>query len=290
MLLQRIITAVILIPLIVLAIFKLPTDYFSLISALVILLGAWEWVKLADIATVFKRILFFALIISLMAVAQFWTQILELVSFTFDKPNIRDYAGALEWLMVPPVLFWLLAMALIGKAPHQVLAMQIKPRNKMLIGVLVLTAAWLFLSRLRSLYDPSMTLYFFILIWAADISAYFVGRKFGVTKLSPEISPGKTVAGMYGALVSAIVCAVTLGLIFEFNIVFIMDFVLLSIFTVLISIYGDLFFSVAKRQCGVKDTGAIFPGHGGVLDRLDSLIAAVPFFYAGLHLIYRTIT
>jgi phosphatidate cytidylyltransferase len=290
MLLQRIITASILVPLVVLAVFKLPTEYFSLIFALIMLLGAWEWVNLADISTAFKRVLFFLLLILPMLVIHFWTQILELASLTFDLPTIREYSGILEWLVVPPVLFWLVVMVLIRNAPTSVLNIQLKPRNKLLLGVFILTAAWMFLSRLRSLYDPSMTLYFFILIWGADISAYFVGRKYGTTKLSPEISPGKTVAGMYGALATAVVCAIALGLIFEFNIVFIMDFVLLSTVTVLISIYGDLFFSVVKRQRGVKDTGSLLPGHGGILDRLDSLIAAVPFFYAGLYLIYRTIT
>ncbi len=290
MLLQRIITASILVPLVVLAVFKLPTEYFSLIFALIMLLGAWEWVNLADISTAFKRVLFFLLLILPMLVIHFWTQILELASLTFDLPTIRDYSGVLEWLVVPPVLFWLVMMVLIRNAPTSILNIQLKPRNKLLLGVFILTAAWMFLSRLRSLYDPSMTLYFFILIWGADISAYFVGRKYGTTKLSPEISPGKTVAGMYGALAAAVVCAIVLGLIFEFNIVFIMDFVLLSTVTVLISIYGDLFFSVVKRQRGVKDTGSLLPGHGGILDRLDSLIASVSFFYAGLYLIYRTIT
>jgi phosphatidate cytidylyltransferase len=143
---------------------------------------------------------------------------------------------------------------------------------------------------LHALNDPKMTLYFLVLIWSADIAAYFVGKKYGISKLAPEISPGKTIAGMYGALGAAVVCAVGFGLIFDFYFVFILDFVLLSAVTVLISIYGDLFFSAVKRIRGVKDTGAILPGHGGILDRLDSLIAAVPLFYAGISLIYRTIT
>ncbi|WP_394754031.1 phosphatidate cytidylyltransferase [Crenothrix sp.] len=287
MLLQRIITAAILIPLIVLAIFKLPTDYFSLIFALIMLLGAWEWTNLIEITNVFKRVLFLLLLILPMLVIHFWTQILELVSLTADLPAIRDYSGIIEWLVVPPVLFWILTMVLIRNAPKSVLNLQLKPRNKVLLGAFILFSAWMFLTRLRILNAPEMTLYFFILIWGADISAYFVGKKYGTTKLSPEISPGKTIAGMYGALAAAAMCAVVFGLIFQFNIVFIMDFVLLSVVTVLISIYGDLFFSVVKRQRGVKDTGAILPGHGGILDRLDSLIAAVPFFYAGIYLIYR---
>jgi phosphatidate cytidylyltransferase len=289
MLLTRIITAAILAPLIILAIFKLPTVYFSLIFAIIMLLAGWEWIKLADITSPFKRVLFYLVMILPMLAVHFWTQILELLALSLDNPNVRDYAWLLECLTVPAVLFWILAMSLIGKAPTSMLNLQLKPRNKLLLGAFILSAAWMFVSRLHSLYEHSMMFYFFVLIWAADISAYFVGRKWGQAKLSPEISPGKTIAGMYGALASAIICAIALGLYFQFNVVFLMDFVLLSLLTVLVSIYGDLFFSVVKRQVGAKDSGAILPGHGGILDRLDSVIAAAPCFYAGLFLIYRTI-
>ena len=181
-------------------------------------------------------------------------------------------------------------MILIRNTPAGVVALQLKTRSKLLIGWFVLLSAWMFLSRLRSLYGSEMTMYFLILIWVADISAYFVGKKWGSTQLAPEISPGKTVAGMYGALISGLVCAVVLNLYnlkYGFNPMIAADFVLISILTVLISIYGDLFVSVAKRQRGVKDSGSLVPGHGGVLDRIDSLIAAVPFFYGCIYFIYR---
>jgi phosphatidate cytidylyltransferase len=128
-----------------------------------------------------------------------------------------------------------------------------------------------------------------LLIWIADIAAYFTGKKFGKDKLCPDISPGKTVEGMYGALASAIVTAIGLGLYYKFPLLNASDFVLLSVLTVLISIYGDLFFSLVKRQKGVKDSGTILPGHGGILDRIDSVIAAAPFFYAGIFLISKGI-
>lgn len=154
----------------------------------------------------------------------------------------------------------------------------------------MLLSAWMFLSRLRALYGSEMTMYFLILIWIADIAAYFTGKKWGTIKLSPEISPGKTVAGLYGALVSGLICAVVLSLIYGFQIMIAADFVVLSTLTVLISIYGDLFVSVVKRQCGAKDSGTLLPGHGGVLDRIDSLIAAIPFFYACICLVYRQVS
>ncbi len=286
MLLQRIITALILVPLVVLAVFQLPSEYFSLLAALITLLAAWEWTNLIGINSLFKRGLFLLMLILPMLWLHLWTQFLEVMAQVLDWPDIRDYSGALEWLVVPPVLFWILAMILIGNVPAAVLKLEMKIRYKALIGWLVLLATWMFLSRLRAFYGSELTLYFLILIWAADITAYFTGKKFGKTQLSAEISPGKTVQGMYGALIAGVVCAGVLSLIYGFPWMVASDFIMLSVLTVLISIYGDLFFSVVKRQRGVKDTGSILPGHGGVLDRIDSLIAAIPFFYAGIILIH----
>jgi phosphatidate cytidylyltransferase len=290
MLLKRIITASVLATLIALAVFQLPMEYFSLAIGLITLLAAWEWSDLAGLSSTIKRALFIAALILPMLGLHFWTQILELISQLADWPDVRDYSGILEWLVIPPVLFWVLVMILIRSTPAAVLALQLKTRSKLFIGWFVLLSAWLFLSRLRSLYGSEMTMYFLILIWVADISAYFAGKKWGETKLSPEISPGKTVAGMYGALISGLICAILLNLYnlkYGFNPMVAADFVLISILTVLISIYGDLFVSVVKRQRGVKDSGTLLPGHGGVLDRIDSLIAAIPFFYGCIYFIYR---
>ncbi|MCK9394753.1 MAG: phosphatidate cytidylyltransferase [Methylobacter sp.] len=289
MLLQRIITALILVSLIVLAVFQLSSEYFSLLIGLITLLAAWEWANLIGINSLFKRGLFLLVLILPMLWLHFWTQFLELAAQVLDWPDVRDYSGALEWLVIPPVLFWILVMILIRNTPEGVLKLEMRIRYKALIGWGVLFATWMFLSRLRAFYGSEMTLYFLILIWTADIAAYFTGKKFGKTKLSPEISPGKTVQGMYGALIAGAVWAAVFigyyGYRDGFTWMRVSDFVLLSVLTVLISVYGDLFFSVVKRQRGVKDTGSILPGHGGILDRVDSLIAAIPFFYAGILLI-----
>ncbi|HEY8157658.1 MAG TPA: phosphatidate cytidylyltransferase [Methylobacter sp.] len=286
MLLQRIITALILVPLVVLAVFQLPTEYFSLFIGIITLLAAWEWTNLIGINSLFKRGLFLLGLVLPMLWLHFWTQFLELAAQVLDWPDIRSYSGALEWLVVPPVLFWILVMILIRNTPKAVLQLEMKTRYKALIGWFVLLAMWMFSARLRAFYDPQLTLYFLILIWSADITAYFAGKKFGKTQLAPDISPGKTVQGMYGALIAGGVCAIVLSLIYGFPWMVASDFVMLSVLTVLVSIYGDLFFSVVKRQKGVKDTGSILPGHGGILDRIDSLIAAIPFFYAGIYLIH----
>ncbi len=303
MLVQRILTAVVLATLVILAIFQLPSIYFSLFLALVTLGGAWEWLSLTGVEKTSTRILFlFALILPMLGVT-YWTLFLELLSESLEWPELKDYSDALEWLVIPPVLFWLLSMILIRHSAPQLLVMEFKPRTQALIGWMVLLAAWMFLGKLRSYYGSFMVLYFLILIWIADISAYFVGKKWGKDKLAPEISPGKTLQGMYGALASAVVSGVGFyfcgklvaedtgapqdeSLWFLDELVSV-DIAFLSILTVLLSIYGDLFFSLVKRRKGVKDSGKLLPGHGGILDRVDSIVAAAPFFYAGILLIGR---
>lgn len=282
MLLQRVITASVLAPFVVLAIFLLPHMYFSLAWGIILLIAAWEWTKLADVKSVVVKIIFLLVIMILMSFLYSWTQILETITQLSNWPEIRTYSGAIELLMIPAVLFWLWVMVRIRKSGAELIKLELSQTKKLLIGGLILIAAWFFLSRLMVMEEPAMTMYFFLLIWAADIGAYFAGKKFGVTKLAPEISPGKTVEGMYGAIVAAIIVSICFTLYFSFSILSILDFILLSIITVLVSIYGDLFFSAAKRIRGVKDSGSILPGHGGLLDRLDSVIAAVPIFYAGV--------
>jgi phosphatidate cytidylyltransferase len=290
MLLQRIITASILAALLALAVLNLSAEYLSLVLGVIILFAAWEWTDLAGINSLFKRVLFLLLMVVPILAIHFWTQILELISQTFDWTEVRSYSGILEWLVIPPVLFWIIVMLLIRNAPLGVLALQLKTWQKTLMGFFILMACWMFIARLRAFYGAEMTMYFMILIWLADICAYFAGSKFGKTKLSPDISPGKTVAGMYGALISSVVCAIALSLFYGFPFIITADFILLSAMTVLISIYGDLFISIAKRQRGVKDSGSLLPGHGGVLDRIDSIIAAAPLFYAGVYLIYGQVS
>ncbi len=289
MLVTRIINATVLAILISLAVFELPLEYFSLLIALITLMAAWEWTNLVSISTLYKRVLFLVVLILPMLGLNFWTQILELIATLTNWPDVRDYSGILEWFVIAPVIFWITSMILIRNAPINLLNLQLKMRYKALIGGFILLSAWMFLTRLRAFYGPEMTMYFLLLIWGADVAAYFTGRKWGTTKLAPEISPGKTVAGVRGALVLGFILAVAFIGYYSFRDGFvwtrILDFVLLSLVTVLISIYGDLFISLAKRQGGVKDSGNMLPGHGGILDRIDSVIAAIPLFYAGIILI-----
>ena len=285
MLIQRIITALILAPLAVMAVFMLPSEYFTLLWGVVILLGAWEWLNLASINHLLVRLGFMVSMAFAMLFIHFWTVVLQILSELFTYPDIMKQSGVLEFLVIPPVFWWLLVMMLIRNAASGVLELQLRVRYKALIGWFVLISAWMFLSRLHLLEEPAMTMFLLLLIWGADVGAYFSGKKWGKTKLSPEISPGKTVEGMYGGLAMAVVIAISFCLIFGYPFIIIADFILLSLMTVMVSVYGDLFFSLMKRQRGVKDSGTLLPGHGGILDRMDSLIAAAPVFYAGLWLI-----
>ncbi|MCK5925482.1 MAG: phosphatidate cytidylyltransferase, partial [Methylococcales bacterium] len=212
MLAQRIITASILATLIILSVIFLPSLAFSFVMAIVILLGAWEWTHLINLNDLKLRIAFLvSLLVPIIGVI-FWTQFLEYLSFLFKWPAVREYSALLEWLVIPPVLFWLIMMVLIRQLPSTLIKIQLKQRYQAFTGWFILFMAWMFLSRLRSFYGTDMVLYFMILIWSADISAYFAGKKYGKDKLSPEISPGKTVQGVYGALISAGVCGLILGL------------------------------------------------------------------------------
>ena len=289
MLLQRILTALVLAAVAISAIFMLPTLYFYLFIAVIVLIAAWEWATLTAMQKTSTKVLFLISLVLPMLGITFWTQILEVLALVLEWPEIKEYSGILEWLVIGPVIFWVMMMFLIRKTPEALLALEIKGKFKAFIGWFVLFSAWMFLVKLRAFYGSEAVMYFLALIWIADISAFFAGKKFGKDKLAPSISPGKTVQGLYGAIISAMICAVLLALYYDYPYMIATDFGMLSIFTVLVSIYGDLFFSLVKRKAGVKDSGSILPGHGGVLDRIDSVIAAAPFYYAGVILIGRSV-
>ena len=159
----------------------------------------------------------------------------------------------------------------------------------LLSGLIFLLVAWVSISHIHaiSVYGPELVLALLILIWVADTSAYFTGRALGRTKLSVHVSPGKTWEGVIGALLGSAIYGYFLAS-YEYFEGFLVNPFGLSLFCVaitFISVGGDLFESKVKRQRGVKDSGNILPGHGGVYDRIDSLIAAAPIFLLGLFVI-----
>ncbi len=286
MLRTRIITASILGPLIIWMVISASNDLFSMVWALIVALCAWEWSKLSGLQTVVAQILFVAAVVVGLLPFWYWTDIIANLANYYEDSDILNYSLVIDWLGVPAVVFWIIASVILKNNEKKLLKSRPPVKIKLAVGWFMLVTAWVFLVRLRLYHGFEFVLFLLLLIWAADILAYFVGRAYGKTKLSPLISPGKTLAGVYGALAAGLATAIILVFYNNFKPTIKIDFILLSLITVHISIYGDLAISLAKRWCGAKDSGTILPGHGGMLDRLDSLIAAIPVFYTGIMLIH----
>ena len=279
MLKNRILTALVRAPLAIAGILYLPDRWFALLWGVAIAVCAWEWSNLAGLTTIPTRAGFLTVCVGFMTSFQQWAGEMELW----------------EWLAWPMVAFWFVLSILLREMPTKLLVIKYPIAVKLLVGFFVLVSAWILMVWTRiNLGGSAQVLYLFMLVWVADIAAYFVGKRWGLTKLAPEISPGKTAEGLYGALVvivlfslavAAVLYQTESGSFISFSWVKLGYFILLSVVTVLFSVVGDLFESLVKLVGGVKDSGAILPGHGGLLDRLDSLIAAVSVFYAGSKLL-----
>lgn len=270
MLAQRILTALILIPLVVGGVLYLSTPWLAVILALVVLLGSLEWARLAGISSKGGQWLYAAL----MALA------MGLSSLLLWQPQL------IFWLYAIVTAGWLLEMvALLMTKQVEQEAQGSKPL-KMAVGFLVLVPSWLALVSIHQNgdYGPALVLFVMVLIWVADSGAYFAGRRWGQVKLAPAISPGKTREGVYGALAGALLCGLALSWMRP-EIGNPLAVITLCLLTCIVSVEGDLFESLIKRQAGVKDSGALLPGHGGVLDRIDSLTSAAPVFLFGLLLL-----
>ncbi len=275
MLKQRLMTAAILVPLVVWGILSLPTPYLALVLALFIVQGAWEWTGFMQLKVVWQRILYVVVVT------------LGLISLWFFQQDSFSAGTTTDWLALPilSLFWWLLATVWVLGYPR---TLQRWSSSAMLslIGLLVLLPTWLAVVGLHASGEqgPLLVMYLLSLIWVADSGAYFGGRAWGKRKLAPAVSPGKTWEGVgSGVAIStlyAIAAAQVLGLSGNLWPVF----VVLSLVTVIFSVLGDLTESMFKRHAGIKDSGTLLPGHGGVLDRIDSVTAAAPVFVVGLWL------
>lgn len=176
------------------------------------------------------------------------------------------------------IVIWLMALSWVSKFPTST---NWYGQRLSIMGIIILTAA---ISAMFYLWQQSAwwLMYVFLLVWCADSGAYFVGRKFGKRKMSPNVSPNKSVEGLVGGLVTGLVVVLAISLFkLQLSGSELLLFILLSLITILASVLGDLFESMLKRRAGVKDSGTILPGHGGVLDRIDSLLSATPIFALG---------
>jgi len=274
MLLARLTTAAIMIPVFVGALFWLPNKYWMLFLLPLLLIGGWEWTALAGYRHG-SRWLFVGILLMSVLPVLFFVFGLDGVLPTSQVPSEALLYGAatLFWLAIVPA--WLGALWRL--------------RNPLLLGVagwVVLVPTWLALVRLQA--QPLDLLILLCVVWLADSGAYFAGSWIGTHKLAPEISPGKTWEGVIGAFVTIAVYYFLLRLIFAPWLGWVgepVGIILFAVITVM-SIEGDLFESWMKRAAGVKDSGTMLPGHGGVLDRIDGLTAAMPIA-ALISLVYR---
>ena len=270
MLKQRILTVAVLLPLFLAALFALPNWLWGLLLILVLVLAAREWTRLAGYGDV-GRWLFPALIA------------LSALGILFGDAGLAGgqrfiYTAPGKFLYGLSVVFWLVI------APAWLYS-QWRVTDRLLLGVVgwvVLVPFWHAMAWLQL--TPVRMLVIMGVVWTADIAAYFAGRAFGRRKLAPQISPGKTWEGVAGALI-AVVCYWMLVsiLVAEFA-VHRVPGLGLAVLLLAVSVQGDLFESWLKRVAGLKDSGALLPGHGGVLDRVDALTSTLPL--AALYFAY----
>lgn len=262
MLRQRVITAVVLLPVVIGVILLAPRWLVLALLAFGLLAAAREWAPLSGLRGRWTANAYTALVAAGMLLGLWWLQL--------SPPAALPVLGvAAAW--------WGLALLLILFRPRVPVPLS------GLAGLLALVPAWLAAVTLydRADWGPAWLLLVMVLVWAADVGAYFAGHLLGRRKLAPAVSPGKTWEGVAGGVLAAMLCAAAGAWWFERQ----AAFLLVCFLAVCASIVGDLTESLFKRQAGLKDSGALLPGHGGVLDRLDSLLAALPVFTLGLLLL-----
>lgn len=265
MLKNRVVTAAVLIPLLVVALYTLSAWQLAGLFGFVILIGAWEWATLSGLVSRRHRVLYLV-VVAICGVA------------------LRLFPGLLLPTMFVSLAWWLWVLYEItyyaGHSAHRSRSVP----YKLVSGIFVVVPVWLALIYLYSAdsQPPRVLLFLFVLVWVADTGAYVVGRAFGRTKLSPRISPGKSVEGLIGGLAGTGLLALLAGsLVWGYRGYELLAWILLCEVVAMFSVLGDLFESMAKRDVGVKDSGKLLPGHGGILDRTDSMTAAAPIFVLG---------
>jgi len=267
MLIKRIATAAVLVPLVALGTLKLDNNLFGFALALVVALGAWEYSQLIQIKRPSLKTLYSA------AVA------LAALSSAFCEPLLMP-------LLLVSAVWWLFNIAWILLYPKYTCywysSWAVRLANGFFIFVPMLAA----LAALHK-QNPDLVLLLLVLIWSADSGAYFIGRAIGKHKLCPRVSPGKTVEGAIGGIVTTIgVMALYVGLLLEnASSEQYLIYAILALLVANASVVGDLFESLFKRISNIKDSGNLLPGHGGIFDRIDSLTAAAPIFYLAYELL-----
>lgn len=262
MLKHRLITSAVLIPLLVLAIWFFSVWAFAAFVGFIVAVAAWEWAGLLGIKSLMGRSVYTVLVIGAV-IGAFYSQVNQVL-----------FAALLMWVWAMMAVF----SAAIGGSALGFQARWVKG----LAGLLVLPACWVALNVLHaSMVGPFWLLFCLMLVWAVDTGAYIVGRLWGKHPLASRLSPKKTWEGFFGGVALSLLVAVVVMFAFQVSFNQALWVYLLTLLTSLFAVLGDLFESLLKRQAGIKDSGCILPGHGGMLDRIDGLLAALPIFALG---------
>ncbi|OEC37349.1 phosphatidate cytidylyltransferase [Pseudomonas cuatrocienegasensis] len=259
MLKQRVITALVLLPIALGGFFWLHGAAFALFIGAVVTLGGWEWARLAGFAGATQRLTYAGAVAVLLLLLYFMPVL---------APGVLLLA-----------LFWWLAATWLVTGYPDSSRYWGGGIGKLVIGLLILLPAWQGLVLLKQWpLANGLILAVMVLVWAADIGAYFSGKTFGKRKLAPRVSPGKSWEGLIGGMITSLLITFGVGLYRDWSASELLWGVLGAAVVVAFSVVGDLTESMFKRQSGIKDSSNLLPGHGGILDRIDSLTAAVPVF------------
>lgn len=283
MLKSRVITALILIPLVIAALFLLPPLPFAIMIIAVCMLAAWEWGQLAGLGAPAQRIML-AVLCGVGLAALYWSVYISPLPMLVNPIVAGFLLASLGW--------WCLALLMVLFYPASAQFWHKSYLLRLIFGVLTIVPFFwgMLVLRQYGFQENSYTgawwlLYVMFLVWGADSGAYAFGRLFGKHKLAPKVSPGKTLEGMIGGLATSALLAWLFSLYIPLHIS-LNTLLICSVLAVLASVLGDLTESMFKREAGIKDSGHLIPGHGGVLDRIDSLTAAIPIFACLVFLVF----
>lgn len=284
MLKERVLSAIVMVSLVLLALFILSPLMFTITLSALIVIGMWEWAQFAG----FKRPIARAIVAFVTICLLFF----PIIAATNHIQSTRFLTDETIPLLFVGCIWWCIAFGLVISYPNSSTLWTKSISAKFifgfctlipfLIGTLALRFYQYNLDEYRGLW---VLLYVFLLVWGADSGAYFAGRTFGKRKLAPQVSPGKSWEGAIGGVITSAIIALIFLKATPENVfgreITLIPFLILSVITVIVSILGDLSESMFKRQAGIKDSSNLIPGHGGVLDRIDSLTAAIPVFATG---------